>query len=96
MNVIATPQVGTPFRFNVLPDTGCKQTVISQDLVTANGMEVDTNLKKRLKAANSAPMKSSGSVVLRVAFQGAETDVLALATLSFGKKSSSAGRCSNA
>ena len=80
MNVIATPQVGTPFRFNVLPDTGCEQTVISQDLVTANGMEVDTNLKKRLKAANGAPMKCSGSVVLRVAFQGAETDVLALAT----------------
>ncbi len=52
MNVVATPQVGTPFRFNVLPDTGCEQ-----DLVTANGMVVDTNLKKRLRAANGAPME---------------------------------------
>ena len=82
MNVVATPQIGTPFRFNVLPDTGCEQTVISQDLVTANGMVVDTNLKKRLRAANGAPMECSGSVILRVAFQGAETDVLALATSS--------------
>ena len=80
MNVVATPQIGTPFRFNVLPDTGCEQTVISQDLVTANGMVVDTNLKKRLRAANGNPMECSGSVILRVAFQGAETDILALAT----------------
>ena len=82
MNVVAMPQVGTPFQFNILPDTECEQMVFFLDLVTANSMVVDTNLKKRLRAANGAPMKCSGSVVLRVAFQGAETDVLALATSS--------------
>ena len=86
MHVMATPQVGNPFRFDVLPDTGCEQTMISLDLVTANGMVVDTNLKKRLRAANGAPMKCSGSVVLRVAFQGAEIDVLALVTPSLRKE----------
>ena len=60
--------------------------MISLDLVTANGMVVDTNLKKRLRAANGAPMKCSGSVTLRVAFQGAETDVLALVTPSLRKE----------
>ena len=39
--------------------------MISLDLVTANSMVVDTNLKKRLRAANGALMKFSGSVVLR-------------------------------
>ena len=50
-----------------LPGLGHRQ------FVTANGM--DTNLKKRLRAASSAAMKCSGSVVLCVAFQEAETDI---------------------
>ena len=53
--------------------------MISLDVITT-GMVVDTNHKKRFKAANSAPMNCSGSVVLRMAFQGAESDVLTLAT----------------
>ena len=43
------PYEGTPFKFDVLPDTGCYQSLISMDLVSANGMVVDTHNKKTLK-----------------------------------------------
>ena len=81
-NVVITPQTGTPFQFNVFPDTGCYQSLVSLDLVTANGMVVDTRSKKTIRAVNGIAMNCTGSVVFQVAFEGHKTDVLALVTSS--------------
>ena len=40
------PFTGTPFKFDVMPDTGCYQSLISMDLVSANGMVIDTHNNK--------------------------------------------------
>ena len=76
------PHTGTPFKFDVLPDTGCYQTLISTDLVSANGMIVDTHDKKTLKTVNSNRMNCSGSVTFKVEYEGRKTDVLALVSSS--------------
>ena len=69
-DVAITPQTGTPFRHDVFPDTGCYQSLISLDLVTANGMVVDKRKKKTLRAVNGFALKCCGSVTFQVDVEG--------------------------
>ena len=78
--VIIKPVVGTPFKFNVFPDTGCYQSLISLDLVTAYGMHLDRGCIKKLKAVDGGHMECCGSVSFQATYQGQKTDVLALVT----------------
>ena len=66
-DVVITPQTGTPFQHNVFPDTGCYQSLISLDLVTANGMVVDKRKKKTLHGVNGFTLKCCGAVMFQVA-----------------------------
>ena len=74
------PVIGTPFRFDVFPDTGCYQSIISLDLVRTYGLNIDRGRVKKIKAVNGARMECSGSVSFTVIYEGHETDVLALVT----------------
>ena len=72
------PHKGTPFKFNVLPDTGCYQSLILMDLESANGMVVNMHNKKTLKTVNSQRMNCSGSVTFKDEYEGRKTDFFAL------------------
>ena len=74
------PVIGTPFRFDVFPDTGCYQSIISLDLVRTYGLNLDRGRVKKIKAVNGGRMECSGSVSFTVIYEGHETDVLALVT----------------
>ena len=91
-DVTITPQTGTPFLHDVFPDTGCYQSLISLDLVTANGMVVDKRKKKTLRAVNGFALKCCGAVTFQVAVGGQRTGVLACRR-STRKFSSAGGPC---
>ena len=69
---------GHKFSKEVLPDTGCAQTIIAKDLVDSKCMEVDQNLKKKIVNASDEQMACEGTVSFGVKFEGVETDVAAL------------------
>ena len=74
------PAKGTPFKFNVFPDTGCYQSLVASNLVKTYGMQVDRNRVKKIKAVDRGQMECSGSVAFQVTYEGQKTDVLALVT----------------
>ena len=74
------PSRGTPFKFDVFPDTGCYQSLISLDLVNAYGMHLYRDRIKRIKAVDGGHMKCNGSVSFQATYQGRKTEVLALVT----------------
>ena len=69
---------GRKFSNQVLPDTGCSQSIVALDLVEANNMEIDKKAKKRIRNASDEPMACHGSVVFEVGWQGRRTEVVAL------------------
>ena len=52
---------GTPFRFEVLPDTGATITVISHDIAKSNGMTIKKANNERLLTADNNNMNVYGS-----------------------------------
>ena len=76
------PHTVTPFKFDVLPNTGCYQSLITMDLVSANSMVVDRYDKRMLKTVSGNQMDCSGSVTFEVEYEGRKTDVLALVSSS--------------
>ena len=62
------PAKGTPFKFNVFPDTGCYQSLVASDLVKTYGMQVDLNRVKKIKAVDGRQMECSGSVAFQVTY----------------------------
>ena len=69
---------GVEFTHDVLPDTGCSQTLISLDLAKSNGMVVNRKLKKNIRNASDESMCCNGTVEFEVSFQGNSTRVAAL------------------
>ena len=68
--VAIKPMDDTPFQFDVFPDTGCYQSLISLDLVTAYGLHLDRGRKKKIKAVDGGYMECSGSVSFQATYQG--------------------------
>ena len=64
------PAKGTPFKFNVFPDTGCYQSLVASGMVKTYGMQVDRNLVKKIKAIDEGQMECSGSVAFQVTYEG--------------------------
>ena len=79
-DVSIKPVTGTPFLFDVFPDTGCYQSLMSLDLVSAYGMHLDRGPIKKIKAVDGGQMECCGSVSFQASYEGRTTDVLALVT----------------
>ena len=71
---------GTAFNFDVFPDTGCQQSLVSADLVSAYGMVLDPRRTKQIQAVDGGDVPCSGSVTFKAPYGGQETDILALVT----------------
>ena len=61
---------GTSFKKDVLPDTGATETIISEDLIRANGILIDSSRKRDIFAANNSKLRCSGSVDITVSHLG--------------------------
>ena len=48
---------GTAYKKDCLPDTGCTQSLISEDIVRKTGMRIDTNMKKKIRAVNDQKLE---------------------------------------
>ena len=71
---------GTAFNFDAFPDTGCQQSLVSADLVSAYGMVLDPRRTKQIQAVDGGDVPCSGSVTFKAPYGGQETDILALVT----------------
>ena len=69
---------GQKFVTDVLPDTGCSQTIIAKDMVDTNNIVFDRSKKKKIKNASNEPMQCNGTVAFEVQFEGQKTMVQAL------------------
>ena len=58
-------------------DTGCAVSLISEDVVTRQGLTVDTTSSKRIRTADGQDLDNSGTVTFGVGFQGKTTEVVA-------------------
>ena len=85
MDVIITPDEGTPFKFRVCPDSGAEQSIISYDLVKANGMAMNENFKI-IKSVNDQTLDCSGEVMFEIEYQGAIAECQALVTNSISEQ----------
>ena len=82
-DVRVTPRDGgAPFTFNVCPDTGCTQTLVSADVARQKGLTVDTRSRKRVRAVNGQKLDCLGTVTFDIDFQGKSTEVVALVSSS--------------
>ena len=79
-DVSIKPAAGTPFLFDVFPDTDCYQSLMLLDLVSTNGMHLDRGRIKKIKAGDGCQMECCGSVSFQALYEGRTTDVLALVT----------------
>ena len=61
-NVSMELAAGTPFLFYVFPVTGCYQSLMLLDLVSAYGMYLDQGRIKKIKAVDGGQMECCGSV----------------------------------
>jgi hypothetical protein len=73
---------GAPFIFDMCPDTGCTMTLISEDVVARQGLQVDTRSRKRVRAVNGQKLENSGTVIFGIEFQGKKAEVEALVSSS--------------
>ena len=69
---------GKKFSHDILPDTGCSQSLISLDVAEANKMRINPNKKKNIRNASDKPMVCNGSVQFRLTYFGISTMVEAL------------------
>ena len=79
-DVSIKPVTGTPFLFDVFPDTGCYQSLMSLDLVSAYGMYLDQGRIKKIKAVDGGQIECCGSASFQASYEGWTTDVLVLVT----------------
>ena len=77
---------GTPFQFNVFPDSGCYQSLISEDLVGMYGMGLARTQRKQIRAVDGNLMKCSGSVSFEATYGTRTTHILALVTRTLQKE----------
>ena len=69
---------GKNFQHDVLPDTGCSQSIISYDIAYDNGIRIDTRKKKTILNASDEPMLCNGTVTFNLSYYGHRTTVEAL------------------
>ena len=69
---------GRVFLKEVLPDTGCSQTIISKSLAKTNEMFMDPKKTKQIWNASNELMLCKGTATFEVAFGGQNTEVMAL------------------
>ena len=69
-----------PTTRNAYPDSGCEQSLISQDLIKVMGLELEP-MVKNVKAVNGSKVKCAGSAAVRVDHQGQIMKTRLLATL---------------
>ena len=69
---------GFPFKFRIIPDTGCTQSVIAADVVKSRKLRIDRHDKKKIFSASNGLMNCQGSVTFDVRYKGTETTVKAL------------------
>ena len=73
-NVKVTPHDGgTPFEFNMLPDTGCTQSLMAADLASRHGMVINTCRRKTIRAVNDQKLDlgvDSGETLKKVRHEG--------------------------
>ena len=82
-DVKVTPHDGkAPFVLDMCPDTGCTQSMISEDVVSCQQLTVDTRLRKRVRAVNNQTLDCSGTVTFDIEFKGRSTEVIALVSSS--------------
>ena len=73
---------GPSFTFSMCLNTGCTMTLISEDMVTRQGLAVDMCSCKRVRAVNGQKLDNSGTVTFGVEFQGKKAEVVALVSSS--------------
>ena len=73
---------GKQLIFKMCPDTGCTMTLIAENVVTRQGMTVNTRSKKRVRAVNGQRLNNSGMVTFGIEYQGQTTEVEALVSSS--------------
>ena len=65
---------------NAFPDSGCKQSLISEeDLIKPMGLVLE-NKKKRIEAVDGSTVRCSGSTAMKVEYQGQMAEIWALVT----------------
>jgi hypothetical protein len=73
---------GVSFTFRMCPDMGCTVTLISEDVVTRQGLTMDTTSCKRIRTVNGHDLDNSRTVTFGVEFQERTTEVVALVSSS--------------
>ena len=66
-DVSIKPATGTPFLFDVFPDTGL-QSLMSLDLVSTYGMHLDRGRIKKIKAVDGGRIECCGSVSFQASY----------------------------
>ena len=56
------------------PDSGCEQTLISEDLIKPMGLVLE-NDKKPIQAVDGSAVRCSGSTAIKVEYQGQEAEI---------------------
>ena len=66
---------------DAFPESGCEQTLISEDLIKPMGLILEKD-KKPIQAVDGSAVRCSGSTAITVEYQGLEAELRALVTLS--------------
>ena len=69
-----------PSIMEVFPDTGCQQSIISQDLIKACGLKLDRSRRKRILVVDGTRVPCNGSTTFQVTYGKCMTNILALVT----------------
>ena len=77
-NMEFKPKKGKIFQHDVLPDTGCSQSIISHDIAVNNGMRINKRKKKTILNASDEPMICNGTVLFDLSYYDHRTTVEAL------------------
>ena len=78
--------LGKTTTLHVFPDTGCQQTLVAEDLVSACGLVLDQTKKKKIKSVDGNRVPCSGSTSFQAMYGGETTNVLALFTPALNKE----------
>ena len=69
-----------PSIMEVFPDTGCQQSIISQDSIKASGLKLDRSRRKRILAVDGTRVPCIGSTTFQVTYGKYTTNILTLIT----------------
>ena len=64
MKVVKSKPIGGKHKamaVDIFPDTGCQQSLVSEDLMSARGLQLDKTKKKRIKAVDKGDVACIGT-----------------------------------